>query len=508
MAWLTGWSKRLALTVDSSNVDSTLTDFPVMLKLSTSSGIGDVDVAFVFQELGSDANRKKIAVTSVDGTTELYVEIEKWNHANGLAWLHVKVPSVSSSADTGLYLYYDSAHVDNDSYVGDTTDAVVHNVWDSTFKAVWHMAQDPNGDGADAIKESTSNASDLTPGGSMTTADLLEVETGGALQFDGSDDYLHTDGNDTNFNLGADDFCIEFLVNWPVMPTTSTWKDFAAFGSPADERRSFIIDFYQQSSTWQFFRMHTFSDGYAATQISSQASLGAVTLAVDTDYVYALRRVSGTIYFYLNGALMGSSASIGAQSIYENTADPLTIASWHGTWDFLAGIMSEARFSGSRSADWVSATYTNLSDSLITFGAVEEDFGIISAEPLTAIFSLSSSGATTDEPIAVEPFQVVSSLSGDVILIQRTLFNSTIDVINSIKVGSTIDIVNSLNAQITSNIDLVLSVLQSIEATFGIKLTIDDLVKFNDTETLVNHILDADSGITQGQYYFKKSHGL
>ena len=95
------WANRLKLTIDSSKIDTAdLTDFPVMVHLSAASGIGDADVSAVFDELASDANRKKIAVTTSDGTTQCYVEIEKWDDANEVAWLHVKVPTVAYDADT------------------------------------------------------------------------------------------------------------------------------------------------------------------------------------------------------------------------------------------------------------------------------------------------------------------------------------------------------------------------------------------------------------------------
>ena len=100
--------EQVQTTIDSSKIDTAdLTDFPVMVHLSTASGIGDADVSAVFDELSSDANRKKIAVTTSDGTTQCYVEIEKWDDANEQAWLHVKVPTVAYDADTILYLYYD-----------------------------------------------------------------------------------------------------------------------------------------------------------------------------------------------------------------------------------------------------------------------------------------------------------------------------------------------------------------------------------------------------------------
>jgi len=60
----------ITIEIDNSNIDSSLPNFPVLLYLSSSSGISDADVTAIFDDLGSDANRKKIAVTSSDGATQ------------------------------------------------------------------------------------------------------------------------------------------------------------------------------------------------------------------------------------------------------------------------------------------------------------------------------------------------------------------------------------------------------------------------------------------------------
>ncbi|GAG95160.1 unnamed protein product, partial [marine sediment metagenome] len=143
MAWLSGWAKRVKLTIDQNDIDAALSDFPILVYVSASSGHSSKDISCVFDELTTNDNRKKIAVT-LGEDTECYVEIEKWDDANEQAWLWVKVPDIADDANTDLYLYYDSSHADNDTYVGDTNDEVAENVWDSNFKAVYHMR-----DGAD-----------------------------------------------------------------------------------------------------------------------------------------------------------------------------------------------------------------------------------------------------------------------------------------------------------------------------------------------------------------------
>ena len=134
--WLDGWGKRVELTIDHNNIDSPLSSFPVLIRLSNSSGPYNDDVSFIFDEFGSDNDRKKIAVTNSDGLTQGYVEIDTWNHTTKEAWLWVKVPNLSSSEDTNLYLYYDSSQDSNTDYVGDSDSIPTENVWIDNFKLV------------------------------------------------------------------------------------------------------------------------------------------------------------------------------------------------------------------------------------------------------------------------------------------------------------------------------------------------------------------------------------
>ena len=153
MAWLSGYSKRIKLTVDSTKVDQDLTHFPLTIFLKTGNGQTDQ----VFDEVGS--NWKKIAVTKSDGETQLYVEVEHWDATNKVGVLHVSKSdfTISSSADTELYLYFDANAADNNTYVGDTGNRT--EVWDADFKAVWHLNDVP--DNA-SITDSTGNNNDGT----------------------------------------------------------------------------------------------------------------------------------------------------------------------------------------------------------------------------------------------------------------------------------------------------------------------------------------------------------
>ena len=108
MGWLSGWSKRIKITVDNTYIDNDLTHFPIPILLGESVGQTNIDVSDIFDVLG--VNSKKIAVTKSDGLTQLYVEIERWNsieysgywagdHVNkGGAWEYTLSSSVYLSA--------------------------------------------------------------------------------------------------------------------------------------------------------------------------------------------------------------------------------------------------------------------------------------------------------------------------------------------------------------------------------------------------------------------------
>ena len=152
--WLSGWAKRVRLSIDTGDIDPSLSTFPVLVYLSAQSGRGPDDVTFVFNELGSYDNRLKIAVTT-DDCTECFVEIEKWDQTNKQAWLWVRVPDISNT--TELHLYYDSTHANNTTYVGDTNSTPAETVWDSNFVMVQHL-----GENATVVHDSTANNNDET----------------------------------------------------------------------------------------------------------------------------------------------------------------------------------------------------------------------------------------------------------------------------------------------------------------------------------------------------------
>jgi len=363
-SWLAGWDNRIKITLDKDQIDATLSNFPVPIYLSTSSGQTNADVSFVFDELGSDANRKKIAVTRSDGTTECYVEIERWDDTNEKAWLHTKVHSISSIQDGYLYLYYDSDHADNDAHVGDVTSTPGQAVWDDNFALVCHMGEDPS---TTTIKDSTQYENHGTSQGSMTSEDLIDGQFGKCLDFDGEGgndadgiefaalDHLEDMSRKTveavvDFAGNATSFqSVLCKVNWRLEFTAADKLQFKHEAADTDGR--WYVDYtpgsfqhvaasYDKSSSTKVPAIYV--DGAAQEHLLAVQPVGAITS--DNNLLVSV------------GALPGA---------YPNPYE---------------GKIDEVRISDTiRTAAWVKATYKGLFDDLLVFSAEESSVSVSSS---------------------------------------------------------------------------------------------------------------------------------
>ena len=360
--WLSGWAKRIKLTVDQNDIDAALSDFPILVHLGESVGRNNDDVSCVFDELQSDVNRKKIAVTTSDSTTQCYVEIEKWDDANEEASLWAKVPSIASGADTELYLYFDASHADNTAYVGDPSDAVVHNVWDSNFKLVTHMKDDPD---TSHIRDSTVNANDGTK-----KAINEPIEAAGkidkAQDFDGANDYVVVDAP-AGGSLNPSHITMEMWIKFDVIPyggmALNKESKYRLFGNDVNASRLSIR--------------------YATTDTSWTAGTlaGNTPLSADVWYHGAATYDGSEWKLYLNGELDGSKSESGNLISNSNNLCIGTTTVPGTIWAvFIDASIDEVRISDTaRSAAWIKASYESERDDLLDWGS--EEYPSIQAGP-------------------------------------------------------------------------------------------------------------------------------
>jgi len=117
--WDTNWIYRKRITIDHARVLTDLTDFPIIVNFT------DPDLAQKAQVDGDD-----IVFTDQAGT-KLHHEIECFNSTSGHLTAWVDIPSLSSTIDTEIYIYY------GNSNSGSQQNG--EGVWDSNFMMVQHF---------------------------------------------------------------------------------------------------------------------------------------------------------------------------------------------------------------------------------------------------------------------------------------------------------------------------------------------------------------------------------
>ena len=297
MAWLSGWDKRLEITVSNTNIDSDLTHFATLLKLSTSSGTGSKDISCVFDELTADANRFKIAVTKSDGTTEIYAEIEKWDDANEIAWLWASKSDLvlSASGTTTLYLYYDVDHADNTTYIADI--GARTEVWRTAARGVFHMADLTTS----TIEDSTSNSNDGTKKGAGEPAVITTGQIANAQDFDGANDYINLlSPADFSFGDGTDD--VAFSVR--------AWVKYRDYGIGASE--GWICKFPDNTANREYALFTSSGSNIFWRLIDPSASNAYIQVATDNSYA-----ADDDVWVLWHATYDGSSAASGLK-IYRN----------------------------------------------------------------------------------------------------------------------------------------------------------------------------------------------
>jgi len=358
MAW--SESKKIKITIDSSKVSAILTNFPVSIYISATSGLTSFDMTQVFDDLGS--NDQKIAVYTdpgQSGGTECYVEVEFWNAGSEVALLHVKVPSVAAASDTVLWLYYDSTEADNTTHVGYPGDAVAQNVWDANFELVYHMADDPSG-GAGSIKDSTSNNRDGTPT-AMDASNLKDGDIGKAIDFDGSAEEINL------ASLGANaawSITAKFKTDVVSSQQTIATQDRSGYNDDV----LFGIEPEAGYGTSNAITCMVQNDNGSVRDIVTDD--GAVSSS--NWYVASARSTGSNMYLYVNGTEKDSEPGT-AMGMGDNT---WRIGNSPNVTRRYNGLIEELRISShERTEAWFVAENYSLFDTLITF-----------SEPLAAYY--------------------------------------------------------------------------------------------------------------------------
>lgn len=451
--WLSGWDKRIKLTVDASKIDADLTWFPVTVHLTATQA------EEVFTELTTDAEYLKVAFTKADGVTELYAEMEMFDVSELKGIFHVSRDGwvIDDTVNTDFYMYYDKDHADNTTYIGAINTTAGAAVWDGNFKAVYHMVDDTTS----TVLDSTGNNNDGTKKGANEPVEATG-QVGQAQDFDGSDDYLRS-----GTTLDYSTMTIEFI-------TLITRADMNNATTVLFDKADLTI-----GTNYGYYVYFSDSDanpnrlGFYVER-GSNGGVKAISSIMDSffnsdDPIYAVvtfdASVEEGIELFRNGVKQTPTAT-DWDPVGTHTASTLALGigsrSVTNSSYVLNGGMDENRISSSVRADaWLKATYNSLWDTLLTYGSEAEKHFLISTSAIATSITGSLSRGVTQTLIST--VNIVSS------------FISRITKI--IQIVSTSAIVTSITSSLSRGVKETLNSTSAITTSFSAKLTrIMDLV--------------------------------
>lgn len=324
----TDFDSHTILTIDHNKILSPLSNFPVLVYNSSwITGLNETSFSFF----------------DSDGSTECNWELDEYNSGSGKLVAWVNVTSISSSADTKFYLYYDNA---NSSDGGENNPT---GTWDSDFLGVWHMSESSG-----AIQDSTSNNND----GSVIGTSTYE-QTGRCGKS------IFIQGSNDGFGFGVDKWSENDFI---VSGDGATLLSFAKYDDTSTHNTVFMIESRMRIKKATIQTGHMYGGFYNAID----GSIAHVNPASDlTDWTYCVITASDSNYStYIEGVLVNYTATSQFPDFDDCSRDSRIGLDWEGLYD---AIMYGDEFQLSRTVrnqSWNKATFytMNLTAGFLTWG--------------------------------------------------------------------------------------------------------------------------------------------
>src|SRR3989338_1440853 len=324
------------------------TDWPLTIALGYGPQAADADLKTVanggYVQNSSGYDIRPYSDSAI--TTALTFELVNYDGVNGKLEMYVKIPTLSASTDTVIYLAFGDS--------GISTDGSSTATWDSSFKGVWHL---PDGTTLGAL-DSTSNNND----GTITTPTATTGQIDGGASFNGTSDII-TAGSATSLDdLGPLTFSAWIRPNG--MGEAGGGVVMGKSNGTGDLR-------------FNFAGTNALSLGkdYATTDLKRTTSNSTVTMSA-WNYVVVTWDGSATatnILIYVNGAETAyQTTTNGVGAIQSDAALNFNIGNLSGLFHTFDGVIDEVKVSNvARSASWITADYNaqKASSTFISWGA-------------------------------------------------------------------------------------------------------------------------------------------
>jgi hypothetical protein len=320
--WNANWLSRKLLTVNSSQVNGTLVNFPILVNIT------DSDLANDAQDDGDDI----AFVLYSDNATKLNHEIEWFNGTSGelVAW--VNVTSLSSSADTKIWMYYSNEASSNQQNPS--------SVWDSNYIGVWHFNETSG-----TCYDSTGNNN---YGTNYNSNQNVTGKIDGANQFDGTNDWIQI--NDSSSLEGMQKLTVEAWI----------------YDTSNDANARGIVSKRVDSSSERSFSLFLYTTRYINFDIGTDRDASSWSLTAN-QWCYLVATFDGSLSsarkkFYFNGSY-DSSAECTPSSVPSTTSNlhiGILNANYGNCW---AGKIDEIRISNNiRNSSWMITSYNTMTN--------------------------------------------------------------------------------------------------------------------------------------------------
>lgn len=312
----------------------------------------------IFDELTADADFNEAAFTSSDEETQLYGDCAFFDSKLKMAIYHYSKTgwTLSSSAGTDSYFYYDGDASNNTTYISMSGGTAAQSVYDGDTKGAWNMQDDTTS----TILDSTSNNNDGTKKGANEPIEVFG-RVGKAQDFDGINDYI------TAEDSASLDFAAGFTLEVIAKPDSTDVSLRMLNRYDATSTDGYYLGQFDADSG--YWRMSVYVATASAGVNSDSAPSGAF------QHIVGVRDADGLLKIYIDGAVQAASNTLGGA--IDSNGKLYLGSNYQGTHNFFAGIENVVRVSATaRSAAWTKATYNSLFDSLLTYGS-EELAGII-----------------------------------------------------------------------------------------------------------------------------------
>ena len=340
-----GYGYQRAITIDHTKVpNSDQINFPFLFNTTDPLLATTANGGHVTNFSGYDI----IFTSDPAGQNILDYEMEEYDpiHGQVIAW--VRIPTLSHVTDTVIYMFYGNSSIT-------TSQQNPTSVWDTNYKAVYHLASV----GAGVAADSTANGNS----GALTSVSGVSGEIDGAASFNGASSFLQIPSADFASYPASGSTVNGFSASFGVWFQTVSagvilgqTDGTAPGGQPGQWQPALYID------NAGLLRTSLFSHGGVTDQIVTATPYNDNKwhLAVDT---YS----DDTEELYIDGQFIGAQpvAELGYNTVYSYFIGAGETANWpasNGAWLYFNGALDEISVSNiARSSDWIQTEYNNQS---------------------------------------------------------------------------------------------------------------------------------------------------